>query len=337
MHFRRTNVRIFSIMLIFSILFAPLAIAQEKASMWDRMKDKTNKKVEEVQQKEWWVKKAFTKVVSFVGGKAGGLIGGGIGFLIGTSLGGPLAAGAGATIGFRIGDQITKIFARGIGQFIAEKHYDKEKTLIENGKSLTFETVKNAFKSVNYKSLSAESTGAVIGDLIGGTLGAAAGIALLAGTGTWAFPLIGTFSAAYLGSKLGGKIGRGICRWIGKKVFKKSYEAFAPEDTENETEAVVDGEIAQTEQEATDDPFGIQVPVKDSSDTAIDDEQILNSSADDMIRMKRIMYEEAYQEYTRLTTSPGASAEEVKETLARYREAYEAYKAAVAAKNQNSY
>jgi uncharacterized protein YcfJ len=302
------------------------------------MKDKTNKKYEEVQQKEWWVKKAFTKVVSFVGGKAGGLIGGGIGFMIGTSMGGPLAAGAGATIGFRIGDQITKIFARGIGQFIAEKHYDKEKTLIENGKSLTFETVKNAFKSVNYKSLSAESTGAVIGDLIGGTLGAAAGIALLAGTGTWAFPLIGTFSAAYLGSKLGGKIGRGICRWIGKKLFKKSYEALAGEEPENQVEAVVDGEVTPTVKETTtDDPFAVEIPGRDSSDTDVDDSRVLDSSVDDMIEVKRIMYQEAYQDYTRLTTNPGASAEEVKETLARYREAYEAYTAAVAAKNQGNY
>ncbi len=311
-----------SLVLVLCLLLAPFADAAE-LSLFDRLKSKTQEKVEQLQQRDWWITKAAGKAAGFVAGKAGGAMGAAVGYVLGAAVGGPVAAGMGAMIGFRMGDIVTKTFAKAVGELLAQWK-------LHHGRKVDLGAVMDAIKSVNKASLSAESVGAVFGDLVGGSLGVAAGVALLAGATPFAIPLIGTVSAAYLGSKLGKAIGRGIGRWIGRKAMKKGYEAYAAsgisaaEDKKEEAELEstlikIEDPYVANESGSTD----ARAPAESGS--GIDDDRSAVAT--------RVAYEKAYREYTDAVTSPGATDAEKKASLLKYRQAYEAYQNAI---NQGS-
>jgi outer membrane lipoprotein SlyB len=281
-----------------------------EAGIFDTLKAKSAQKIEELKQRDWWLTKIAGKVAGFVAGKAGGAIGAACGYVIGAACGGPVAAGMGAMIGFRIGDIITKTLVKPIGEQLATWK-------LKDQKKIDFQAVKDAIKSVNKASLTAEGIGAVVGDLIGGTMGAAAGIALLAGTGAWAIPLLGTVSAAYLGSKLGKWIFGGIGRWIGKKVLKKGYEAYAGSER-----SASDSVLLSDENEEA----ALEERINTVNIVGADNQEIVVS---DEIQAKRLAYEQYYREYTDSVTRPDSDPEKVKTLMMDYRQAYEEYKSAV--------
>lgn len=308
----RKNISLVCVLVVLSLLFAPIIEAAE-LSLFDRLKLKTEEKVEQLQQREWWITKAVSKAAGFVAGKAGGAVGAAVGYVIGAGIGGPVAAGMGAMIGFRIGDIVTKTFAKAVSELITQWK-------LRDQREVSVKTVVDAIKTVNKASLTAESVGAVLGDLIGGSLGAAAGIAMLAGTGPIAIPIIGTLSAAYLGSKLGKAIFGGIGRWIGRKALKKGYEAYAASQPEEEAEE-------------TSEAISVADPVStdDAKDGSITETKQANSVESAGQIDARIAYENAYREYTRTLTSKNSSEEEKKQKLQKYREAFERYRASFSA------
>ncbi|MEW6711576.1 MAG: hypothetical protein AB1403_17265 [Candidatus Riflebacteria bacterium] len=296
MPFARKNYGLLSLLIVLSMLLAPIVEAAE-LSLFQRLKLKTQQKAEQLQQKEWWITKAVSKAVGFVAGKAGGAVGAAVGYVIGAGLGGPVAAGMGAMIGFRIGDIVTKTFAKAISELVTQWK-------LRDQRPVNLGTVIDAVKTVNKASLSAESVGAVLGDLIGGSLGAAAGIAMLAGTGPIALPIIGTLSAAYLGSKLGKAIFGGIGRWIGRKTLKKGYEALAADEPE------------ETPEEAALE----KVPEISSAGT----EAAKTAPAKNSLQARQV-YEQAYKEYIAAVTSKHATEAEKQEKLRAYQQALKDY------------
>lgn len=298
----RRKISLISLLVVFSLILAPLIEAAE-LSLFQRLKLKTEEKTQQLQSREWWITKAVSKAVGFVAGKAGGAVGAAVGYVIGAGLGGPVAAGMGAMIGFRIGDIVTKTFAKAISELVTQwKLRDQRK--------VNLGTVIDAVKTVNKASLSAESVGAVLGDLIGGSMGAAAGIALLAGTGPIALPILGTLSAAYLGSKLGKAVFGGIGRWIGRKVLKKGYEAYAADEPEEAGEEVG---LTVVEDSA-------QVP-----DKTVDKPETNSSPAGSL--EARAAYEKAYKEYIAVVTSKTATEAEKQQKLQAYQQALKFYQA----------
>ncbi|MDD2624303.1 MAG: hypothetical protein PHQ02_05730 [Candidatus Riflebacteria bacterium] len=308
-YIQRRNLNI-SLLLVFCLIFAPFIDVAE-ASIFGKIREKTQEKVEQLQQREWWITKAVGKATGFVAGKAGGLLGAAVGYVIGASFGGPVAAGMGAMFGYRIGDIVVKTFAKAVGETIAKRK-------LETGEEVTLGTVVETITEINKASLSAESVGAVIGDLIGGSLGAVAGIALLAGASPLAIPLLGTFSAGYLGSKLGTAVGRGIGRLIGRKALKKGYEAYAT-GTEDS------GIKGETLYEENSGKKADDIPTTVQNDKAI---RVENGSKD--ITKLKTAYEQAYIAYTRAITSVDTTNEEKNLLFAEYRECYDAYRAATA-------
>lgn len=301
----RKNISFISLLIVFSLIFAPIIEAAEM-SLFQRLKLKTEQKVEQLQSREWWITKAVSKAVGFVAGKAGGAVGAAIGYVIGAGMGGPVAAGAGAMIGFRIGDIVTKTFAKAISELVTQWK-------LRDQRPVNLGTVIDAVKTVNKASLSAESVGAVVGDLVGGTMGAAAGIALLAGTGPIALPILGTISAAYLGSKLGKAIFGGIGRWIGRKALKKGYEAYAadePEDSSTEQGLIKVDDASGIANEKTDS--GVEQNGPTTTKSAYE---------------ARLAYEQAYKEYIAAVTSKTASESEKQQKLVEYQKALKAYQA----------
>ncbi|MFA7145674.1 MAG: hypothetical protein WC221_03695, partial [Candidatus Riflebacteria bacterium] len=159
-YIQRRNINI-SLLLVLCLLFAPFIDVAE-ASILDKIKEKAQEKSEQLQQREWWITKAVGKASGFVAGKAGGLMGAAVGYVIGATFGGPVAAGMGAMFGYRIGDIVVKTFAKAVGESIAKRK-------LETGEEVTVGTVVDTISEINKASLSAESVGAVIGDLIGGS------------------------------------------------------------------------------------------------------------------------------------------------------------------------
>lgn len=307
-----------SLLLVLCLVLAPFIDAAE-LSLFDKLKLKTQAKIEQVQQRDWLITKAAGKAAGFVAGKAGGAIGAAIGYVLGAAVGGPVAAGVGGMIGFRIGDIVTKTFAKAVGELVAQWK-------LHHGRKVDLGAVVDAIKTVNKASLSAESIGAVFGDLVGGSLGAAAGIALLAGASPIAIPILGTISVAYLGSKIGKAIGGGIGRWIGRKVLKKGYEAYAAsgisEADDKKEEAALEAGLVKIEDPA---------PASTGSEavsTGSAPGQTNGDAAGDSV-VARTAYEKAYREYTDVITSPDSTSEEKKASLQSYRQAYEAYQNAV--------
>lgn len=295
-----------SLLLVLCLLLAPFIEAAE-LSLFERLKQKTQAKVEQLQQRDWWITKAASTAAGFVAGKAGGALGAAVGYVLGAAVGGPVAAGMGAMLGFRIGDIVTKTFARAISALVTQWK-------LHQGRKVDLGAVLDAVKTVNKASLTADAAGAVIGDLIGGTMGAAAGIAFLSCGGPIILPILGTISAAYIGSKIGKAIGGGIGRWIGRKVLKKGYEAYAAigNSEKEETEEVEQG-LVKIEGPAT--PSEVPTPSENITESALD---------------ARAVYEKAYREYTDAVTSASATTAEKQAKLQAYRTAYESYQAAIA-------
>lgn len=295
-----------SLLLVLCLLLAPFIEAAE-LSLFEKLKQKTQTRVEELQQRDWWITKAASTAAGFVAGKAGGALGAAVGYVLGAAVGGPVAAGMGAMLGFRIGDIVTKTFARAIGALVTQWK-------LHHGRKVDMGAVLDAVKTVNKASLTADAAGAVIGDLIGGTMGAAAGIAFLSCGGPIMLPIIGTISAAYIGSKIGKAIGGGIGRWIGRKVLKKGYEAYAASGNSKEEDERVEEGLVKIEGPA--DPAESRVPDEKMSDSALD---------------ARTVYEKAYRNYTDAVTSPSATNAEKQASLQAYRAAYDAYQSALSA------
>jgi hypothetical protein len=302
-----------SLLLVLSILLCPIIDAAE-LSLFEKLKLKTQEKKEQLQQRDWWITKAVAKGVGFVAGKAGGAIGAAIGYVIGAGVGGPVAAGMGGMLGFRIGDIVTKTFAKAVSEVVTQWKLRDER-------EVNVKTVLEAVRSVNKASLTAESAGAVVGDLIGGTMGAAAGIALLAGTGPLALPILGTISAAYIGSKLGKAAFGGMFRWIGRKVFKKGYEVFAASEPKpGENDSGKEAEISPDGQ--TNNSQGNSA-IEAKGKTGLTTGELSAQQA----------YEKAYREYTRAVSASDTSAEERQQKLQAYREAFERYRASFSAES----
>lgn len=299
----KQRISIISILLLFSLVFATLVEAAE-LTVFDRLKLKTTERVEELQQREWWIKKAAVSAAGFVAGKAGGAIGAAAGYIIGAGIGGPVVAGMGAMIGYRIGDLLTKTFAKAIGEIVASRKLD-------HGEPVTVSSVLDAVKLVDKKSLTAESAGNILGDFIGGSLGVAAGVAIFAGMGPLAFPILGTISAALIGQKIGRWAGRALGRAIGKKVFKKGYEAYAASALSKDDE-----EGLYKTPEA---PFAASQTVK------VDESQTRAPPADEHVRQSYQAYVEAYKAYTDAVTN-NADSSVVEQRLQKYNKAQQAYK-----------
>lgn len=333
MHFAQRRAFNISLLLALCLLLAPFVDAAE-LSLFDKLKLKTNEKIEQVQQRDWLITKASGKAAGFVAGKAGGVIGAAIGYVLGAAVGGPLAAGVGGMIGFRIGDIVTKTFAKAVGELLAQWK-------LHQGRKIDMGAVVDAIKTVDKASLSAESVGAVFGDLVGGSLGAAAGIALLAGASPIAIPIFGTILVASLGSKLGKAIGGGIGRWIGRKVLKKGYEAYAATDisaaADKKEEAEIEAGLVKIE-----DPI-LSKPATAAAGTSAEDLSKVTtvtttisgsvSGATSSSITARAAYEKAYRDYTDTVTSPDATDAAKKAKLQAYRQAYEAYQTAVSTAN----
>lgn len=302
-----------SLLLTICLLLAPFVEAAE-LSLFDRLKLKTQEKVEQVQQRDWWITKAGATAAGFVVGKAGGAVGAAFGYVLGAAVGGPLAAGMGAMIGFRIGDIVAKTFGRAVGALVTQWK-------LHHGRKVDLGAVVDAVKTVNKASLTADAIGAVIGDLIGGTMGAAAGIALLSCGGPIMLPILGTISAAYIGSKIGKAIGGGIGRWIGRKVLKKGYEAYAAIGTsEKQEEAQIDSGL---------------VKIEEPEQLTSDETARLNSNAGSSTMEAKSAYEKAYRDYTDAVTSTEASNSDKQQKLQAYRQAYEAYRATIGVAQSN--
>ncbi len=307
--------RLFSISLLLTIclLLAPFVEAAE-LSLFDRLKLKTKEKVEQFQQRDWWITKAASTASGFVAGKAGGAVGAALGYVIGASVGGPLAAGMGAMLGFRIGDIVAKTFGKAVGALVTQWK-------LNHGRKVDLSAVVDAVKTVNKASLTADAIGAVIGDLIGGTMGAAAGIAFLSCGGPLMLPILGTISAAYIGSKVGKAIGGGIGRWIGRKVLKKGYEAYAAIGTsEKQEEAQIDSGL---------------VKIEEPGQLTSEENARLNAKADSSTLEAKAAYEKAYREYTDAVTSTDASNSDKQQKLQVYRQAYEAYRTTIGVAQSN--
>lgn len=311
MRFASKQLCFISLLLTISLLLAPFAEAAE-LSLLGRIKLKTHEKVEQLQDSDWWLTKAASTAAGFVVGKAGGAIGAGVGYVLGAAVGGPLAAGMGAMIGFRIGDIVTKTFAKAISALVTQWK-------IKNGRKVDLGAVIDATKTVNKASLTADAIGAVIGDLIGGTMGAAAGIALLSCGGPLVLPIMGTISAAYLGSKLGKSIGRSIGRWIGRKILKKGYEAYAAiGESKSEEDSQVESGLVKIEEPDS------------SAELAQTESAAAAAPQTTTLKQAHSAYEVAYREYTDAVTSTSSSESEKQQKLLQYREAYDAYRAAIA-------
>ncbi|MGM0600462.1 MAG: hypothetical protein ACQETH_11690 [Candidatus Rifleibacteriota bacterium] len=315
--------RFISLLLVLTMLVAPVVQAAE-LSLFDRLKLKTEQKIEQVQQRDWWITKAVGKAVGFVAGKAGGGIGAAVGYLIGAGMGGPVVAGMGAMIGFRIGDIVTQIFAEAVSNVVTQwKLKDK--------REVNLTTVTEALRVVDAGALTAESVGAVVGDLVGGTMGAAAGIAFFAGCGPVALPILGTFTSAYIGSKIGTSIFSGIGSWIGSKSLKKGYEAYAGREPKIASE---DSDISETDfnndfRNESEEEAQISESEADSKDKSISDKNVNTSISD-----ARQEYEKAYKAYTEAMIS-GADSEEATRKLQVYREALERYRAIISTVQSN--
>jgi len=312
MRFASKQLCLISLLLTISLLLAPFVDAAE-LSLFQRLKLKTQEKIEQIQDGNWWLTKAASSAAGFVAGKAGGAIGAGIGYVLGAAVGGPLAAGMGAMLGFRIGDIVAKTFGKAIGAVVAQWR-------IKDGRKVDLGAIIEATKSVNKAALTADAIGAVIGDLIGGTMGAAAGIAFLSCGGPIVLPILGTISAAYLGSKLGKSIGGSIGRWIGRKVLNKGYEAYAASDrTEKAEEVPVEASLVKIEAPASLD------------EVAQTESAALNKPPSSAAVQAHISYERAYREYADAVTATNTSETERQQKLEQYRQTYEAYRAAIAA------
>lgn len=311
MRFASRQLCFLSLLLTLSLLLAPFVEAAE-LSLFQRIKLKTQQKIEQLKDGDWWITKAASTAAGFVVGKAGGAIGAGIGYVLGAAVGGPLAAGMGAMLGFRIGDIVTKTFAKAISALVTQWK-------LKNGRKIDLGAVIDATRTVNKASLTADAVGAVIGDLIGGTMGAAAGIAFFSCGGPLVLPIVGTIAAATIGSKLGKSIGGSIGRWIGRKVLKKGYEAYAA--------------IGSSE----DEPQGETADLVEIKDPASADEiaetEKAAAAAPQTSNLERAHanYEQAYREYADTITSTESSESEKQRKLEEYREAYDAYRAAIAA------
>jgi outer membrane lipoprotein SlyB len=198
--------------LVLALLLLGLCVveAADSPGLFSRLKDKAQQKIDDLQSREWWTIKGAGKVAGFVAGKAAGALGAAAGAVIGLTCGGPVGAGVGAMIGYRIVDTVVKTFVRPVGELVAKRFIDHQE--------VGWSDVKEAFHGLDKRALTAESIGAVLGDFIGGTRGVAAGLALTAGMGTLAIPIIGAVSAGYLGRKLGSMIGR----WLGRAVLRRA-------------------------------------------------------------------------------------------------------------------
>ncbi|PKL47762.1 MAG: hypothetical protein CVV42_12125 [Candidatus Riflebacteria bacterium HGW-Riflebacteria-2] len=312
MRFASRQLCFLSLLLTLSLLLAPFVEAAE-LSLFQRLKLKTQQKVEQLKDGDWWITKAASSAAGFVVGKAGGAIGAGIGYVLGAAVGGPLAAGMGAMLGFRIGDIVTKTFAKAISALVTQWK-------LKEGRKVDLGAVIDATRTVNKASLTADAIGAVIGDLIGGTMGAAAGIALFSCGGPLVLPIIGTIAAATIGSKLGKSIGGSIGRWIGRKILKKGYEAYAASgSSEGKEEATVEPGLVKIEEPAP--PFEVE-QTEQAGAAAPQTSTLKQVHAD---------YENAYREYTDAVTSITASEYEKQQKLQKYRESYDAYRSAIAA------
>jgi hypothetical protein len=198
--------RCVAVLIVLSVLFAPFIDAAE-LSLFERLKLKTQEKVQQFQDKNWLMTKGTGTAVGFVTGKIVGALGAGIGGLLGLCIGGPVVGAAGAYIGYRICDVIGKTYGKAIGEDMARDKLNKEKV-----------SFKDSFKSLDKKVLAASSVGAVAGDFIGEILGVSAGLALMAGVGPIALPIIGIITGAVIGKT----IGRAIGRWAGKSISRRA-------------------------------------------------------------------------------------------------------------------
>lgn len=291
------------LLLAFSLLFADCAAIAEEAGLFSKLKAKASQKFDQFTDRDWLLTWGGGKVTGFLAGKAAGLIGMGLGMVLGGAIGGPAGVALGGYIGFRVADIVTKTFAKPLGQEMVRRKLNDE--------PLKF---KDLLKSLDKKALTAESIGAVAGDLIGEFAGVALGLTLCAGLGPIALPLIGTFTGAMLGRKIGTWAGRGLGRLLGRKVAKVGYQALIGIDKPS-----VSTSSSPTAAPTTANPVGAPVAASPASVSAPKISAPPVQSKADRLHQE---YQAAYKKYT---DSHGDSSISADQRLALQKAYHQAY------------
>jgi len=86
MKFASKQLCFLSLLLTISLLLAPFVEAAE-VSLFQRIKLKTQAKIDQFKDGDWWLTKAASTAAGFVVGKAGGAVGAGIGYVLGAAVG----------------------------------------------------------------------------------------------------------------------------------------------------------------------------------------------------------------------------------------------------------
>lgn len=290
---------IWAVLLIFFFSSFSGVLHAERVGLFSRIRQSTEEQANNLRDREWWITRVARTVAGSIGGYAVGAVGAGIGYMIGAGMGGPLLAGTGALLGYRIARLIGRVFVASIAEVVAERR-------LESGAPINSNNVKDSFKYLDIGSLSFESFGAVIGDFAGAALGAAAGIAFLSGASCIAIPVLGTFSAAFVGAKLGSMIGGAIGRGVTSFTFRKGYEIISErrknrQENEQPAKAPEEHNLEERNEPETKDP-----------------------DPEDFLAAAYRQYVNSYNEYLNATNS-GADSQTINRKQQAYKAAYNNY------------
>ncbi len=223
MTFAKKQIFFISIILALSMFFAPFVQELYADSLFSNLKAKAKnlieKAVDKYTDRDFWVDKAADAVTKNIVAKPFKLATAALGIAIGTAIGGPVGATLGAYLGNKIGTHTCSVIGKPIVKGLIKRK-------LETGEKITVSSVFKVCKSLDMPSLACNTTGMIIGDILGSAIGGIAGSALIAciGGGT-ILPIIGTITFATLGAKYGKKFGEWLGKKIGEKAFNNTYKA----------------------------------------------------------------------------------------------------------------
>lgn len=228
MKFAKKQTFFLSLILILCMLSAPFAENLYAESLFTKLKNKASelvtKTVEKYTSRDFWVDKAASAISTKLIAKPVKLATAALGMAIGTAIGGPVGATVGAYLGSKVASHACDIIGTPIVKNVIN---DK----LDNGAELSVSTIYKACKSLDMPELACNTTGSIVGDILGAAVGGIAGAAVMAcvGGGT-ILPIIGTMTFATLGSKYGEKLGSWIGEKLGKNAYNSTYKALTGVD-----------------------------------------------------------------------------------------------------------
>lgn len=212
-----------SLAVVLSLFFAPVAEGVYAGSLFGNLKEKASgilsANVKKYTSRDFWVDKTAETIATKVVSKPVKLAAAALGTAVGAAIGGPAGAALGAYLGNKIGGHACKIVGKPIVKGII---YEK----LDNGSKITPSSLFRVCRSLDVPSLACNTTGAVIGDILGSAIGGITGAAIMACVGgATVLPIIGTITFATLGSKYGEKLGTWLGKKIGENSFNHTYKA----------------------------------------------------------------------------------------------------------------